>query len=585
MTLDLGFAPLRFPDGVEAGIVDVPGHERFLHNMLAGAAGMELILLVIAANEGPKPQTREHLQILNLLNAQHAIIVLSKADLVQGDERIAATELARAACSGTFAAGAPLIAVSTVTGEGLEELKTAIHDTLAALPPQRTDAPAFMPVDRVFALPGHGTIVTGTLMQGTIHTGDTLVLAPSGLPARIKSLQTFGAKRAVAYGGARVAVNLPGVEVGQIARGEALVAARHFEPQTELALWFTPLAEALPLFRKRTPVRAHIGSAEIPGILRFTQGVPTEASDVAAQLTLSRPTVAYSGMRLVLRRLSPKDLLGGAVVQGVTVSTDASANSDSTGPKGVTEINAVLQAANLQPLSLEKLATQTNTLIENASAALDWLIENGHAAMIQKPAEYLSLQAFNDAWLRTQALLRRQHENAPWKVGITAADLAKALALLEHLMLRLLNAWQEDGRVISRAGRWHAPDFSPSLTKAQLAFFENALAFDATNALLPHSYAALAQAAERARDLSESLDSLLAVGALVRIGDDVYRRKQIDQAKERVAAAVAQNGTATMAQVRDALGTSRKYALPLMEYFDSSGFTIRDGDRRRLRGK
>src|SRR6202165_5778640 len=242
MTLDLGFAPLLFPDGVEAGIVDVPGHERFLHNMLAGAAGMELVLLVIAANEGPKPQTREHLQILSLLNAQQAIIVLSKADLVQGDERTAATELARAACSGTFAAGAPLIAVSTVTGEGLEELKTAIHDTLAALPAQRIDAPAFMPVDRVFALPGHGTIVTGTLMQGTLRAGDTLRLDPAGRDVRVRSLQVFGAPRTLVTAGSRVAVNVPGVDVAELHRG-AVLSDGTFPPRAAMRVRFRALPQ------------------------------------------------------------------------------------------------------------------------------------------------------------------------------------------------------------------------------------------------------------------------------------------------------------------------------------------------------
>src|SRR5579872_4615320 len=184
MTLDLGFAHLRYDDGVEAGIVDVPGHERFLHNMLAGAAGMELLLLVIAATEGPKPQTFEHLQILNFLNVQRAIVVVTKADLVDAESLAIAVELARDACRGTVAQDAPVLPVSSVTTIGLEALKSAIHETLMALPPRRSDVPAFMPIDRVFAMTGHGTVVTGTLMQGTIRSGETFALAPSGLTAR-----------------------------------------------------------------------------------------------------------------------------------------------------------------------------------------------------------------------------------------------------------------------------------------------------------------------------------------------------------------------------------------------------------------
>jgi selenocysteine-specific elongation factor len=171
MTLDLGFAPLRYADGMEAGIIDVPGHARFLHNMLAGAAGMDLLLLVIDAVEGPRPQTREHLHILNFLNVRRAIVVLTKADLVDAEAIEIASALARDVCIGTVAWGAPILSVSNVTGAGIEELKATIHDVLIELPPHRTDAPAYLPIDRVFALPGHGTIVTGTLMQGTLSVG------------------------------------------------------------------------------------------------------------------------------------------------------------------------------------------------------------------------------------------------------------------------------------------------------------------------------------------------------------------------------------------------------------------------------
>ena len=186
MTLDLGFAHLRYDDGIEAGIVDVPGHERFLHNMLAGAAGMELLLLVVAANEGVRPQTLEHLAIAGFLNVRRAIIVLSKCDLVDATDRARAEAAVRAAIAGTVAHDAPAVAVSSLTGEGIEELRAAIHAALVALPPRPAEAPAFLPVDRVFALPGRGTIVTGTLMQGTLRTGDTLRLDPPG-PRRARA--------------------------------------------------------------------------------------------------------------------------------------------------------------------------------------------------------------------------------------------------------------------------------------------------------------------------------------------------------------------------------------------------------------
>jgi selenocysteine-specific elongation factor len=195
MTLDLGFAHLRYADGVEAGIVDVPGHERFVHNMLAGATGMDVLLLIVAANEGPLAQTFEHLAILSLLAVPATIVVLTKADLVDEPELAGVRADVQAAVAGTVAAGAPVVAVSAITGAGLEELRAVIHAALAGLPPRAQHAPAYLPVDRAFTLTGHGTIVTGTLMQGAIAVDDTLLVRPGDVEARVRSLEVFGESR------------------------------------------------------------------------------------------------------------------------------------------------------------------------------------------------------------------------------------------------------------------------------------------------------------------------------------------------------------------------------------------------------
>ncbi|MBD5635691.1 MAG: selenocysteine-specific translation elongation factor, partial [Candidatus Eremiobacteraeota bacterium] len=312
MTLDLGFAHLRFPDGVEAGIVDVPGHERFLHNMLAGAAGMELLLLVVAANEGPKPQTAEHLAILQYLNVKRTIVVLTKSDTVDAEELAFAEELVREQVRGTIAADAPYVAVSSVTGAGLDDLRSAIHDALVALPPRAPAAPAYLPIDRVFALPGHGTIVTGTLMQGRIALGDELRLEPSGRDVRVRSLQVFGASRDRVDGGSRVAVNLPGIETSEIARGTVL-ASSQFVTRAVASVRFTPLVASLALLKRRTAVRVYLGSAEILGTLVF-EGVPQNATATPAVLHLREPAVVFPGAAFVVRRLSPKTLLGGGTI-------------------------------------------------------------------------------------------------------------------------------------------------------------------------------------------------------------------------------------------------------------------------------
>mgnify|MGYP001199998560 CR=1 FL=1 len=598
MTLDLGFAPLRFDGTVAAGIVDVPGHERFLHNMLAGAAGMELLLLVVAATEGPKPQTYEHLRILDFLNVRRAIVVLTKADLVDATGLSLAAGEAREACRGTLAAGAPLLAVSSTTGAGIAELKSAIRAALAQLPPRPADAPAFLPVDRVFALAGRGTIVTGTLMQGTIRTGDALALQPSGIGVRVRSLQVFGQNVDSASGGSRVAVNLPGVAVDAIGRGETLAAPREFVPAADLIVDFLPLSGALPALRRRSHVRAHIGSAEIPGLLIFERA-PRDVGAVRARLALSRPVVFYPGSRFVVRGMSPKALLGGGSIasahgrrsaavrpkvdDGPTVGRAELAARSADGRTAA--LLAALEGAGLDPQSTAKLAATANVTVGVAQAEISALLASGAAVALTKPAEYLARRWFDDAFSTVRGTLRERHESQPWRAGCTAAELARALDVDAALTGRLLLAWQDDGRVARLGPYWRLPDFKPALAPQQRSFLTALLRDNAAQPLVPRSFdeSASAVAASDVAGVADAFETLQLTGALVRIGDDLYLRGQIEQATSVLFDLLKRAGGATLADVRNAFGTSRKYALPLMEYFDGIGLTIRDGNIRRLR--
>lgn len=598
MTLDLGFAPLRFDDGVEAGIIDVPGHERFIHNMLAGAAGIDVLLLVVDALEGPRAQTREHLQIVGFLDVARAIVALTKIDLADASAVASATEAVRAATVGTVAHGAPIIPVSNVSGEGIDALKSAIHDALVTLPPRRADAPAFLPVDRVFALPGHGTIVTGTLMQGSVRSGDTLALQPHGQPARVRSLQIFGRKVETATAGSRLAVNVPSVDGDVAHRGDVLAAAREFEPTIELSIEFVPLEQALPLFKRRTPVRVHIGAAEIEGRL-LLDARPATTKPIRGHIALSRPTVAYRGARLIVRRLSPKDLLGGGTVLATHIvrkdeasdfEDEASrakfgAAEDQGGhPDDATCLDAIGRAG-LRPISARKTAAAANIVEAAANAAVARLVEDGRIVAVAKPVEYVSRVAFESAFDRCAAALRERHARAPWRLGCSTAEIAAAMGVDDSVATRLLIAFHEDGRIGVRNRQWRLSDFVPALTREQRALFDETLAIDKDAPLVPSSYAAAMRAADARRiaGAHDAFESLVAAGALVRISDDVYRREQFTNARATVENALADGVSATTSQLRIALGVSRKYALPLLEHFDSLGLTIRDGDLRRLR--
>jgi selenocysteine-specific elongation factor len=579
MTLDLGFAHLRYDDGVEAGIVDVPGHERFLHNMLAGAAGMELLLLVVAANEGVRPQTLEHLAILDFLNVRRAIVVLTKRDLVDDAALARAEASVREAVRGTFAHDAPAVAVSTPTGEGIDALRAAIHDALVALPPRPADAPAFLPVDRVFALPGRGTIVTGTLMQGTLRTGDTLRLEPPGRDVRVRSLHVFGAARDAVSGGSRVAVNVPGVEVSELHRG-AVLADAGFAPAASLRVRFRALDAAL---RRRTPVRAYLGAGEILGTLVFDGAPPANGDAVTATLHLRRETTTYPGEAFVVRALSPKTLLGGGTVDAV--AAPAAESDESHHAPDVDAVAHALADTELTPRTAAELGARANVREERAAEILSELVAHGVARRLQKPVAYLDGPAADALSARIHAALARREAEAPWILGTTSLALARELAVDEPFLVRVLAADAEEGRIAARAGYYATLEHRAQLSPDQRAFFERAVPVDDAQPLVPAPLDGVVAELRRTKTagLAQAFDTLLATGALVKVGSDVYRGTQIAEIRKRLETAIARDGPITMARFRDAVGTTRKYAVPLMEWFDATGVTVRSGDVRALR--
>ena len=582
MTLDLGFAHLSFDGGIEAGIIDVPGHERFLHNMLAGAAGMELLLLVIAANEGPRPQTFEHLAILRYLNVRRTIIVVTKTDLIAPEDLASVLTAIKNDLEDTIARDAPMIAVSTMTGSGLQDLRQQIARELRSLRARDSEAPSYLPIDRVFALPGHGTIVTGTLMQGTLSLGDQLVLQPSGKKARIRSLQVFGQPKERVTAGARVAANIPSVGVEDIARGEVL-ASPQFEAATTFRVQFTPLGEALSLLRRRTAVKAYIGSAELAGSLIF-EDVPREDAPSAAMLHVQRPTIVYPGANFVIRRMSPKTLLGGGKIEALTTIREDERDSIATEDLRVL---SSLDAVALEPLELSKLAASVNIRAEVARESLERLIEQGLVLCVSRPQAYLAASRA-DAFLNDVRNALETHTHAePWSVGMTSLALSRVLGVAEPLLIRLLSAFVEDGKIAHRAGYYSPLDHTPALTAEQRAFFERELAVDPNDPWLPASFNAIVERMRSMRivGVSRAFDTLLVNGALVKVGDDLYRGAQVKEIRRRLERLLADRHQITMAEFRDLIGTSRKHAVPLLEWFDARGITVRSGDYRMLRSK
>jgi selenocysteine-specific elongation factor len=590
MTLDLGFAHLKFPDGVEAGIVDVPGHERFLHNMLAGAAGMELLLLVVAANEGPRPQTLEHLAILQYLNVRKTIVVLTKSDTVDAEELAFAEELTRESLRGTLAHDARYVPVSVMSGAGLDELRQAIHDALVALPARAPDAPAYLPIDRVFALAGHGTIVTGTLMQGRIALGDELRLEPSGRDVRVRSLQIFGSKRERASGGSRLAVNLPGIETHEIARGTVL-ASPQFATRTSVAVRFRALPAAVPILKRRSPVRFYLGSAEIIGTLVF-EHVPQDATETRAVVHLREPAVVFPGAAFVVRRLSPKTLLGGGTIAALDVAGEAQRGAlgheaDTGDVPDVLAVRSALRAAGFAGSNAAKCGAVANLREGLAAEILDRLVAEGSVLRLQKPAAYIDASVANDLYGRARERLETLEHDTPWALGTTALALSRALAIPEPALARVLAAVVDEGRLAFRNGYYATPEFVPTLSAEQQAFFAAVFAADPAAPFVPVAFDDVLAAIRSAKitGLSLAFDTLLGSGAVVKVHDAVYRGAQLAEIRAKLQTALRRDKQIAMSGFRDLIGTSRKYAVPLLEFFDAAGVTIRAGDYRVLKNR
>jgi selenocysteine-specific elongation factor len=578
MTLDLGFARLRFEDGIEAGIVDVPGHERFVHNMLAGATGMDVLLLIVAANEGPRAQTFEHLAILSLLAVPAAIVVLTKADLVDERELAAALADVRDAVTGTVAGNAPVVAVSALTGGGLDELRAEIHAALSGLPPRAQHAPAYLPVDRAFTMTGHGTIVTGTLMQGSIAVDDVLGVRPGDAMARVRGLEVFGEARERVDAGSRVAVKLGGVSLHEIARGSALTSP-DIRVQTSYTVRFQPLPDAIGILRRRMPVRVHLGAGESFGTLVFAE-LPADARAVEATLHLREAAAAVPGQRFVVRRMSPKTVLGGG-----TFGVPATAESVPSVSADVLAVRNAVSARGLAAAAVDAIAAAANVTLERAEELLADDAAEERVWALARPPAYIDATAVEALLERVLASLRRREAETPWMLGATSLALARELEVAEPLLVSILAAAAERQRLAARSGYYASIGFEPQLTPEQTEFFERLVRTDPAQPLVPAPFEPIVMEIRRSRiaGISGALDTLTASGKLVRVGEHIYRGEQLGEIRARLVRTLRAEQRITAARLRDVVGTSRKYVVPLLEHFDSTGVTVRDGDTRSLR--
>ena len=596
MTIELGFGWMTLPSGEEVGIVDVPGHRDFIENMLSGVGGIDAALLVIAADEGVMPQTKEHLAILDLLQIPAGVIVLTKTDLAPDEDWLDLIETdIRAAVKDTVMSAAPIVRVSAKTRAGLESLISNLESLLEQKPPRSDLGRPRLPIDRVFSMSGFGTVVTGTLLDGQLAVGDEVEILPSGQNGRVRGLQSHKKKEDRAVPGSRTAVNISGVETESIQRGEVVVHPHQYQPTRRIDARFRLLKDVSSTLKHNSEVKLFVGAGETIANLRLLGMEEIHPGEEGwIQLELRHAIVAVRGDRYILRRPSPGETLGG----GVIVDPQPKRRHKRFDENVLKSLASLAQGAPADVLLEAALALNITTAQEviarsrlegaEAEIALKELIQGGSVILLEEGAPTITsnvliaaLPHWRDLREKALALVQTYHQNYPLRRGILREELKSRLKLparafnasinkliTEHLLM-------EQAAFIAKPG--HKINFDggqQSKVQALMRKFE----------LNPYSPPTLKGC--QAEVGEEIFNALIESNELVAVSPEVvFRKQEYDVAVARIRQEIEANGKISLAEVRDLFHTSRKYTQALLEHLDATGLTVRDGDFRKLRQK
>ena len=590
MTIDLGFAHLTLPNGESAGIVDVPGHERFVKNMLAGAGGVDVALLVIAADESVMPQTVEHLEILDLLEVKRGVIALTKADLVDADWIEVVKDDVAKALAGTFLADSPMIPVSSTTGDGLPELVAALQDACESVAERDASGPFRLPVDRVFTLTGFGTIVTGTLVAGTVKVGDPIELLPSGLKSRVRQLQVHGQKVESASAGSRVAINLAGLEVAELGRGDVCTTPGTLKASSLFDLRLTLLGDAAKPLKNGARVRLHVGTAELIGRMILLDRDELQPGDQAyAQFRSETQAAAARGDRFVIRSYSPMNTIGGGVIIDPVARKhrrfdSAALSALETSSKGAPE-ELVEQALKQSPTGMNAAELSKASGVADIRGLLDSLKSSGRAVELSG-GRLIHAHLLSQHAARIHETLDQFHARNPLRPGMPKEELrmTAAKAFDSRSFAVLLAYLEEAGEIATSGTAASLPGREVCLSPDQGSAAEKIIsALEKAGYNVPSPDEFLKTSGVPPATAKEILDLLVHRGDAVKVAEDIYlHRSTVEQAERTIREHISKNAKITVSEFRDLVGTTRKYALPLLEYFDSKRVTRRRGDERVL---
>jgi selenocysteine-specific elongation factor len=593
ITIDLGFAFLEEPGGLTIEIVDVPGHERFVKNMLAGVGGIDLAMLVIAADEGVMPQTREHLAICSLLRIKAGLIALTKADLVEPDWLELVRDDVAGAVLGTFLEGAPIVPVSSKTGQGLDELRAALRSLAGSVPARSTDELPRLPIDRVFTVRGFGTVVTGTLTAGALAADDRVEVYPKRAEAKIRGLQAHGRPVTSARAGQRTAINLQGLERTAITRGDVVGLPGTLVPSTLVDGTLELLSDAPRPVRTRTRVRFHVGTSEIMArVLLLDRPELAPGETTFARFRLEAPLVARPGDRFVVRSYSPIVTIGGGTLLDVDPprfkrkgpALVAHLRLLQTGsPEAVLEEH--IRHVGAGGVRLTTLAGRVPFGPERLRALLEGLQADGRVISIDRdwfvhPESFARLRGLVVDELSTF------HRANPLKPGMSREELrGRAGGADERVFAFLLSSLGAEGVVATERDKARLASHVVRLSPEQQRVVDTLESeFSRAEAAPPSAEEALGRAGVAGDEEHELFQVLVQSGKLVRVKDSLFfHARALDAIQAKLVAFLRERKEIGPSDIKDLLGISRKYAIPLLEFFDQRRVTARVGERRILR--
>ncbi len=596
MTIELGFAWWQLPNGEEVGVVDVPGHRDFIENMLAGVGGIDAALFVVAADEGVMPQTREHLAILDILQVPSGVIALTKTDMVDDPDWLdLVEEEVRQAVLGTVLEDAPIVRVSARTRFNLDALDLAIQEMLARAPNRPDLGRPRLPVDRVFTMPGFGTVVTGTLVDGSFSVGDEVLILPGEIRGRVRGLQTHKRKEECALPGARTAMNISGVDVDDLRRGLVVTRPGTIKETRRLDMHFRLLPDASHPLEHNTEVKLFVGATEAIARLRLIGAQQLEPGQEGwLQLELRDPAVAVRGDRYILRRPSPGETLGG----GVVLDAHPKGRYKRFSPVVLARLEALTQGSPdevmlqailaLKAAPYEQVEKATHLEAAAAEQAKAALLESGMMLALEGPADQAGPKTWVTSkgyWEQAKAIclesVQKFHHNAPLRLGMAAEELKSRLGLEARIFNALIAHLVAQDALVQVGALVRLPEHTVSFSAEQQRKIDGLLARFAAAPFSPPTIKDCV--AEVGEDVYQSL---VGMGTLLPVSQEVvFRSEDYQQAVADLHKLAAQQGTFTLGQARDHWQTTRRYVQDLLEYMDRQGVTIRVGDARKLRNR